>query len=242
MAQLKPNEHSVNFEDKNKFNSVDPPIQVDQPRPTNQSEPKETRASFGPKLKTQNQAPFLKTADLSPPESNPTLALLRQIKNKPGAGILVDVGHSCTHVIPIFDNQVIGNSIRRADIGGKLISKFLMESLSLTQFDLSKHFFLVNDLKEKCCQILSSPGEFLDLRQRPSLNRLSRVYYTLNDYEICKRGGVVPNPSQEQLKIAKNLQNLVTLQLERIIFPEILFQPSLYVTNLQSRIHQFVGG
>ena len=121
----------------------------------------------------------------------------------------------------------MSNSIRRAEIGGKLISKFLMESVSLTQFDLSKHFFLVSDLKEKCCKILSSPGEFLDLREKPSLQRLSRVFYALNDYEICQRGNIVPNPSPEQLKTAKNLRNLVSLQLERIIFPEILFQPSM---------------
>jgi actin-related protein 6 len=156
-----------------------------------------------------------------------TMNILNQVKNRQGAGILVDVGHSCSHIIPIFDNQIISNSIRRAEVGGKLISKFLMESVSLTQFDLSRHFFLVTDLKEKCCQILSSPEEFLDYREKPSLNRLARVFYALNDYEIQKRGDIVSNPTSEQLKIAKNLRNLVTLQLERIIFPEILFQPSL---------------
>lgn len=232
IVQLKPNESSVNFEEKNKFNPANDSALPDQSKPSASLQIEETTqstrlAQFGPKLDAASQEPYAKAADTTPIESNPTVSLLREVKNKPGAGILIDVGHSCTHVIPIFDNQVIGSSIRRAEVGGKLISKFLMESVSLTQFDLSKHFFLVSDLKEKCCQILSSPGEFLDIRQRPSLNRLSRVYYALNDYEICKRGGVVPNPSPEQLKIAKNLQNLVTLQLERIIFPEILFQPSL---------------
>lgn len=160
-------------------------------------------------------------------EYKATLELLQQIRNRQGAGILVDVGHSCSHIIPFFDNQVLSNSVRRAEVGGKLISKFLMESVSLTQYNLSKHFFLVTDLKEKCCQTLSSPEEFLDIRQRPSLSKLSRVFYTLNDYEICQRGGIVPNPTEEQLKVAKNLRNLVSLQLERVIFPEILFQPSV---------------
>jgi hypothetical protein len=182
------------------------------------------------KLSGGSLQPIQQTPQSSPSGNNfqATLNILQEIRNRQGAGILVDVGHSCSHVIPFFDNQVLSNSIRRADVGGKLISKFLMESVSLTQFNLNKHFFLVTDMKEKCCQTLGSPDEFLDMRQKPSLSRLSRVFYALNDYEICQKGGVVANPTAEQLKLAKNLRNLVSLQLERVIFPEILFQPSVY--------------
>lgn len=231
MAQFKERPFSLNLNEKNKFISANkarlPPKAKSFPLVTQEPEEQRLPLGFGPKLDQSSTRPLCKTPNTCPPGENSTMALLREIKNPQGAGILVDVGHSCTHVIPVFDNQVISSSVRRAEVGGKLVSKFLMESVSLTQFDLSRHFFLVTDLKEKCCEILASPGEFLDARHRPSLGRLSRVFYALNDYEIRKRGGVVSNPSPEQLKIAKNLQNLVTLQLERVIFPEILFQPSL---------------
>ena len=130
-------------------------------------------------------------------------------------------------MIPVFDNQILSNAVRRGEVGGKLVSKFLLDSVSLTQFDMRKHFFMSNDLKEKCCRVLGSPGEFVDVRNRPNLNRLKRVFYVLNDYEISKRGYALDDPSQEMLMSLRGLQNIVTLQMERVIFPEILFQPSL---------------
>lgn len=139
----------------------------------------------------------------------------------------MDVGHSSTHVIPVWQNQILSNGIRRAEVGGKLISKFLKESISLNQFDISKHFFLANDIKDKCCIVTTNPSEFLDKRVHLNTPKLKRLYYALNDYEIYKKGYLIDSNQLEEINEVSNLRNVINLQIERVIFPEILFQPSM---------------
>lgn len=43
--------------------------------------------------------------------------------------LVVDSGFSSTTIVPIFDNFPIFNSIRRVDIGGKLLTNYLKESV-----------------------------------------------------------------------------------------------------------------
>jgi hypothetical protein len=41
----------------------------------------------------------------------------------------------------------------RLDIGGKLMTNLLMESISNKEFNLQGEFLVVNDIKEKSCYI-----------------------------------------------------------------------------------------
>lgn len=50
--------------------------------------------------------------------------------------LVVDSGFSSTTIVPIFDNFPVFNSIRRVDIGGKLLTNYLKESVSFFRFFL----------------------------------------------------------------------------------------------------------
>jgi len=48
--------------------------------------------------------------------------------------LVVDSGFSSTTIVPIFDNFPVYNSIKRVDIGGKLLTNYMKESVSRVFF------------------------------------------------------------------------------------------------------------
>ena len=59
--------------------------------------------------------------------------------------LIVDSGFSSTTIVPTFENFPIFNAIKRVEIGGKLLTNFLKESLiNITDIDIRKEFYLIN--------------------------------------------------------------------------------------------------
>jgi actin-related protein 6 len=66
-------------------------------------------------------------------------------------GIVVDVGYSATHVVPIFDGRVLNYAVRRVDVGGKAMTNYMKELLSFRHFDVMEETHLVNEITEQVC-------------------------------------------------------------------------------------------
>ena len=64
-------------------------------------------------------------------------------------GLIVESGFSFTHVVPIVDGQVVLSAVRRVNVGGKLLTNLLKETLSFRQVNVQDSTFLVNKLKEQ---------------------------------------------------------------------------------------------
>ncbi|KAK0548961.1 Actin- protein 6 [Tilletia horrida] len=69
----------------------------------------------------------------------------------PDCLLVVDLGHSSTHVVPLICAQAQWYAARRLDVGGKLLTNLLKETLSFRQWDVMNEAWLIQAVKEKCC-------------------------------------------------------------------------------------------
>lgn len=78
------------------------------------------------------------------------------------------------------------SSIRRINVGGKLLTNYLKEAVSYRQWNMMDEFQLVNDAKEALCYVaLDFEADMVRLRQRK--NRLRREF-VLPDFQTTMRG------------------------------------------------------
>ncbi|GHJ88865.1 hypothetical protein NliqN6_5267 [Naganishia liquefaciens] len=144
----------------------------------------------------------------------------------PARMIVVDAGHSFTHVIPVIDGKVDHAHVRRIDVGGKLLTNRLKQVLSQRQFDLSNETHVVNQIREDCCYAA------LDIRKDAALSKLATAQnpivqqYALPDYTSGNmRGRVLSREEMAEIEAGGQSQ-VLTLNAERYSIPEILFHPS----------------
>jgi actin-related protein 6 len=58
------------------------------------------------------------------------------VANPTGACLVVDSGYSHTYVVPFFEGMPMRHAATRIDVGGKLLSNLLMETLSHKEINL----------------------------------------------------------------------------------------------------------
>lgn len=68
-----------------------------------------------------------------------------------GCCCIVDSGFSLTHVVPTKHGNAIVSAIRRINIGGKLLTNLLKETVSYRQWNMRDEYFIINEVKEKVC-------------------------------------------------------------------------------------------
>ncbi|TPX72284.1 hypothetical protein SpCBS45565_g00700 [Spizellomyces sp. 'palustris'] len=117
-------------------------------------------------------------------------------------GVVVDSGDGVTHIVPVYDGYALPHLIRRLDVAGRDITRYLIKLLLLRgyAFNRTADFETVRTLKEKLCYV----GYDLDLEQRLANDTTVLVeQYTLPDGRVIKVGA------------------------ERFQAPEALFSPHL---------------
>lgn len=117
-------------------------------------------------------------------------------------GVVVDSGDGVSHVIPVFDGFVPQNLIRRLDVAGRHLTRYLIKLLLLRgyAFNRTADFETVRQIKEKLCYVAHDIGMERRLAQETTVLEES---YTLPDGRVIKLGR------------------------ERFEAPEPLFDPSL---------------
>ncbi|KAJ3822382.1 actin-like protein ARP6 [Lentinula raphanica] len=71
----------------------------------------------------------------------------------PECMLVVDSGFSFTHVIPLINGNIVWSSIRRLDVGGKLLTNHLKELVSFRQWNMMEETYIMNHVKETCCYV-----------------------------------------------------------------------------------------
>jgi actin len=114
-------------------------------------------------------------------------------------GLIIEIGDSNTRIVPIFQGYKIQHAVRILDIGGRTFTRYMETTLESLGWsvDSSIRRELVRVLKEKAC--------FVSLDYKEDLKRSEQ--YT-KDYSL-------PDGST------------ITLNKERFMVPELLFDPSL---------------
>lgn len=77
------------------------------------------------------------------------------IETKNDFSLVIDCGHSFSHVIPFVRGKSIVEATTRVDVGGMVITNFLRKQLT-NQVDLMNEFSIVNDIKEDCCYFVNN--------------------------------------------------------------------------------------
>jgi actin-related protein 6 len=62
--------------------------------------------------------------------------------------LVLDSGYSFTYAVPFFDGFPIKYAATRIDVGGKMLTNLLMETLSHKDVNLRGETYLVNQIKE----------------------------------------------------------------------------------------------
>ncbi|KAI5246242.1 actin-related protein-like protein 6 [Aureobasidium subglaciale] len=149
--------------------------------------------------------------------------------------LVVDSGHSHTTVTPLLAGRPIHTAVRRLDIGGKHLSNYLAELISLRHFSLIDEPHIVSQIKEDACYLSSDFPADLDAAKRKDPSIV--VDYVLPDYERHHRGFTRPHDGSYKAKMERlgvrqpedplsTREEVFPLANERFVVPEMLFTPS----------------
>lgn len=136
------------------------------------------------------------------------------ILSKAEGCVIVESGHSFTHIVPYWKGRKVKEGVMRLDIGGKLLTNYLKESLSYRQLNLMDEFMVTEQIKEAACY---STLDYKKDMQNKQLNKL----FILPDFTTGTAGRL---ESIEKYTI-KSTDQFIRLNKERFQIPEIIFNP-----------------
>ena len=118
-------------------------------------------------------------------------------------GLVVDIGDGVTHIVPIWEGFAIDKGIKRVNLAGRDITRYLLTLLYQRgyQFESSAEFEIVRDIKEKMCYVA------LDLEK---------------ELQVADKMGA----AFEKPYILPNGETLM-IGAEMFLAPEVLFNPGV---------------
>ncbi|GBG92461.1 hypothetical protein CBR_g55542 [Chara braunii] len=105
--------------------------------------------------------------------------------------LVVDIGFSFTHSVPICGSVPILHAVRRINLGGKVLTNYLKELVSYRAWNVMDETYIMEDVKEKLCFV--SGNLLSDLEEARKPTSYLRCEYVLPDGLKHKRG-FVKNP------------------------------------------------
>jgi len=129
-------------------------------------------------------------------------------------GIILDSGDGVTHCIPIFEDFILPQNIKRLDIAGRHITEYLIKLLQMKgySFNSSADFELVREIKEKYCFVSC------DIDSDRKLDAETTYYNSIHKL-----------PDGRKIRISN----------EKFEAPEILFSPYL-IKNESPGVHEML--
>ncbi|KAG8181275.1 hypothetical protein JTE90_022213 [Oedothorax gibbosus] len=155
-----------------------------------------------------------------------TLTAYKSQKQNPSdlCSLVVESGYSFTHFAPYIKSKKIFNNVCRLSLGGKALTNHLKEVISYRQLNVMDETYVVNQIKEDVCYVSTDVDKDLETASlRGKENTIVRDY-VLPDYTVIKRGYV--RPLEETNGKPKENEQLIRMNNERFMIPEMLFHPS----------------
>lgn len=157
--------------------------------------------------------------------------------------LVVDTGYSHTTVTPVYKGQPLHRGIRRLDIGGKHLTNYLKEIVSMRQYNMVDETYIMNEVKEAVCFVSNDFANDMERtwkgnrkRGQPDPGEGIVVDYVLPDPNAGKKGFMRPRDPLLNAKKKKSVlsgagpealsEDVLVLGNERFAVPEILFTPS----------------
>jgi actin-related protein len=130
---------------------------------------------------------------------------------------VVDSGYSFTHIVPTYrGGEALVNAIRRLNVGGKVLTNLLKESVTYRQWNMMDEFHIVNDAKEQLCFISEEfDKEMARARATRKGLRLFDREYLLPDFVNTFIGSVrLPEPLQRKTEMEE--MELIKKKIDRL--------------------------
>lgn len=146
------------------------------------------------------------------------------------ATLVIDTGYSFTHIIPVIDGKVWNSAVRRIDVGGKVLTNYLKDIVSIRHYYMMEETHVINEVKENTSFVsLDFKGD-LEKCKKEKTNDIV-LDWVLPDYNTGKAGFKrPPKPKKPKVEGAaagkKDEEDYMTLGNERFSVPELLFNPS----------------
>ncbi|OAD72074.1 hypothetical protein PHYBLDRAFT_134449 [Phycomyces blakesleeanus NRRL 1555(-)] len=147
----------------------------------------------------------------------------------PDCSVVVDSGFSFTHIVPFVKGKPVAKAIRRINLGGKLLTNQLKETVSFRHYDMMEETYIINQVKETCCFVSRDIYSDLDICRKSYRENTIIQEYVLPDFTHHSQGHV--RPKQEKQKqsdqtLDRSVDQILPMNNERFMIPEILFNPS----------------
>lgn len=156
--------------------------------------------------------------------------------------LVVDSGYSHTTVTPVYKGQPLQRAIRRLDLGGKHLTNYLKEMVSMRQYNMVDETYIMNEVKEAVCFVSSDLSSDMERtwkgnrkRDQPDPGEGVVVDFVLPDPNAGKKGFMRPHDPLLNAKKRKGVlsganaealsEDVLVLGNERFTVPEILFNP-----------------
>jgi actin-related protein 6 len=155
--------------------------------------------------------------------------------------LVIDSGYSHTVVTPVYKGQPLQRGIRRLDLGGKHLTNYIKEMVSMRQYNMVDETHIMNDVKEAVCYVSSDFKNDMEQVRKVTKTRGKTqaaegivVDYVLPDPTANKKGFVRSHDPLIDAKKRKSLlsgsgdivtEDFLVLGNERFTVPEILFNP-----------------
>ena len=117
-------------------------------------------------------------------------------------GTVIDAGDGVIHIVPIYEGFSVSHAIRRIDLAGRDITKYMQTLLRFRghNFTTSAELEIVRDIKERMCYVALEPEKELHLAEK---------------HQGMEKQYILPDG------------NPITVGSERFLAPEALFNPPL---------------
>lgn len=157
--------------------------------------------------------------------------------------LVIDSGFSHTTITPLYQGRPIQQAIRRFDVGGKFLTNYLKELVSIRHYNMTDETYLMNEIKEAVCYVSKDFAHDLEVTRKGGRSHPEKtaadgrdivVDYVLPDYNSHKQGFMRPHDPSLATKIKKMgamanpggvVEDFMTLGNERFSVPELIFNP-----------------
>eukprot|EP00605_Chrysophyceae_sp_TOSAG23-4_P002038 GSChrysophyteH1.ASY1.ANO1.2257.1 assembled CDS len=133
---------------------------------------------------------------------------------------IIDSGFSFTHVLPFVNGKCCKRGVRRVNIGGKLLTNYLKETVSYRQWNMMDEYKLMDQVKETLCYV--SDDFHRDLNAvHLSHQKPQKGGFVLPDFQSIMQGYV-----RQDHQPSESTHQELLMEIERFAVPEVLFYPS----------------
>ncbi|EEP77777.1 conserved hypothetical protein [Uncinocarpus reesii 1704] len=155
--------------------------------------------------------------------------------------LVVDSGYSHTTITPVYRGRPLQRAIRRLEIGGKFLTNYLKELISIRRYNVLDETYVMNGVKEAVSYVSNDfEGDLERVKQGNKTGGRDGavdgivVDYVLPDPNAGTKGFMRPHDPLLAAKKRKDLlsgprpsvsEELLVLGNERFAVPEVLFRP-----------------